>query len=179
MSDAAQPCLTPLLLFWPVPLPCLNTCAGLNFLSVYAALSLAYHTHNSPGALVLAAVAVGLGVFKVGLLCCIGFSNRVQLAYMLQCVCCAACALTLQICPCLLPVAPCVFACLPCADMVASVPWLPHLASGAGGGSAGGNNSSQLVQTRHLMGPPSLEAVCNWSRLALRSHVPGLRSIWV
>lgn len=39
---------------------------GLNFLSVYAALSLAYHTHNSPGALVLAAAAVGLGAFKVG-----------------------------------------------------------------------------------------------------------------
>lgn len=40
--------------------------AGLNFLSVYAALSLAYHTHNSPGALVLAAATVCLGIFKVG-----------------------------------------------------------------------------------------------------------------
>jgi hypothetical protein len=46
---------------------CPGCAAGLNFLSVYAALSLAYHTHNSPGALVVAAAAVGLGIFKVWL----------------------------------------------------------------------------------------------------------------
>jgi hypothetical protein len=37
----------------------------LNFLSVYAALSLAHHIINSRGALVLAAAIVCLGAFKV------------------------------------------------------------------------------------------------------------------
>lgn len=44
---------------------CVSALAGLNFLSVYAALSLAHHTNNSPGALALAVAAVGLGAFKV------------------------------------------------------------------------------------------------------------------
>jgi hypothetical protein len=46
---------------------CCHVHAGLNFLSVYAALSLGYYTHNSPGALVLAAATVCLGIFKVGM----------------------------------------------------------------------------------------------------------------
>jgi hypothetical protein len=45
---------------------CVRSCsAGLNFLSVYAALSLVYHTHSSPTAVVLAPAVIVLGLFKV------------------------------------------------------------------------------------------------------------------
>lgn len=51
---------------------------SLNFLSVYAALSLAHHVNSSPGALALAAAAVGLGVFKTWLRVFLGFHTWPQ-----------------------------------------------------------------------------------------------------
>jgi hypothetical protein len=141
---ASNRCLFALL----CPAVCASALAGLNFLSVYAALSLAHHTNNSPGALALAAAAVGLGAFKVS------FSNP-RLCSCTHSLSPVVCVLKVggRIGACCRPglldawhlhSTVCLLVCLP-ADVAASVPWLPHLAPSAGGCSTGCGHSCHLV----------------------------------